>query len=330
MKLSALIYVSFFCATASSSWSQKELTVTPLHVTNTSKIGIPNFAFSETQCDDAGNLYFDLPKRTYNADALVRITRDGKDGSPIVFPKVSNETADRTYYVRPSDGQLFVLQEQGTAARLLKLSSFGQEEDRVRLTVPTRFEPSSFAVQQSGEINVTGSVAADVNSSPVQVNPFQIWFSRDGVAVHQQTWQMKRSQEDVKQEYVALGPNQTFVSVVANKVYVTTLDGHQLASYEANSPGKYAVVSAIQIKGNVLAIRFEHSPNLEVDFRNLVNEGAPVTQTWVLIDLTDGTALGRYAMPRNYSGIGLCYAADRTFIYRGWLDNSAALVTTAP
>ena len=305
MKLSALIYVSLFCATASSSWSQKQLPVTPLHVTNSSKIGAPSFAFSETQCDAAGDVYFDRLKQAYNTDALVKIAQDGKADAPIVFPEMSNETADRTFYIRPSDGQAFVLREQGTAARLLKLSSFGQEEDRLMLTVPAHFEPSSFAVQQAGEITITGTVLADANSSPAQVSPFQIWFSPDGVMLHQQTWQSRRSLEDVRQEHVALGPNQTFVSVVANKVYVTTLDGRQLASYDANSPGKYAVVTAIQVKGNVLAIQFTHSPDLNVDFRKFVDEGAPVRQTWILIDLTNGTALGRYAMPTNYSGDGL-------------------------
>jgi len=291
-------------------------------------LAVPSLSFGgAAQCDLRGDAYFGITGRSYGERLVLRLSADGRDATPFLFPKDLDNNAEWHFSVSP-DGDVYALASEESSDgsnTLVRFSDSGDELGRTVLHLPEGFLVNSFAVQSDGRTIVQGEVPVppvatpdnskkETASSP-RVTPTTVLLDPNGKPVV-----VKKSAElslsEGSQSVVAAGKNGAFLDVQGATLKVYDLTGNLAQSFKLTKPHDDSKAAKVQYIDGQIAIDFTRLDPLRrvVVPKHPELKVGPLESEWAIVNLADGATTGFYKLPDDFHGTSLCYLGRHEFL----------------
>jgi hypothetical protein len=281
------------------------------------------FSFSSTQCDEHGDVFFDLVGQTITNGNILRVSADGQHVNQARLPTDLGKHGEWHYSVA-ADGALYAIYSEASDHRLIELSTSSGEVRRTTLQLPRYFHVHSFAVLPERNLMIAGSVPMDENSTVAKESPLLAWLAPDGRVLRQEAQGEPFNPSSFPSEsFVAAGKLNTFIATTGSKISVFSAGGDLIQTFRLSKPSLDSWVSGLMFADANIAIEFERPATASTSGLASANGSGkptdpyfgPLTQIWLLANPLNGEAEAFYEMPPDFIGSAMCYLGGHDFLY---------------
>jgi hypothetical protein len=300
-----------------------------LQVRHSYPIASPPITVMPRDCDERGNVYFDIARPYVEANVL-RISRDGQDVKRISFPTGLGKHGEWEYSVDP-DGSLYALFSEAENHLLMHFSFSGTETSRITLSLPENFHVHSFVVLPDGRSMFFGSIPSKKTETEYDEIPSSIWLDPSGRVVRKTPpGKPFAPSTDRPDGLITAGKPGTFIEATTSKINLYSGGGELLRTFPIIKPTKDSFLVYLRLVDGQIALSFAYSAIQDDGSKRSdspsVPRSRPLKETWLLVDPVSGELKAFYNQPEDLFGSAVCYLGNHEFLYLTVKDRRAWFV----
>ena len=302
---------------ASVTWAQEgtdenalATKVRALNVSGQRESQVPFFgAFGFPQCDNEGNLYFQLDKGDFAHSDVLRLSSDGRRGKTFKF---SGEYADlefSSFFVSRQNDALYVLAWRKRKFYLVGFDSNGDMRNPVALDLPEFVIPEDLIVFEDGSSLISGYFESRAPTE-LRGQVYTAIFESSGklrrhLSLNQPDVVLADAATKLREGGAALGHDGSIYLLSSREVLVLSRRGEFRRKIRFQKPDPQDIVTNFYVSGGFLVI------GLSGDTERILEK-----RKFVVLELPSGRLYAVYEAPQELHGAqDVCFTRDQGFTF---------------